>query len=312
MPQEERETGMDFQNFEYFMAIVKHKNLTKAAQELYISQPALSKFLQKLEQELGGELFRRSGHRYDLTFLGQRYLEYAQQALALNQDWKKELKEIHSSFAGELNIAFPSMRSSCILPRILPEFHKAHPGIRVNVYEEGYSIQEALLADGKLDFAIFSNWQPLAGLTYEDLTLEEILLVLHPDHPLAAGGVPREGCGYPWMDLSLLAEHPFILHFPDQNTGRAAAQLFEQYEIQPPVSFCSRSSLLCIQLAAQGLGACFAPATYVQYAASLWPLRAFSVGEPPLINKLVLAYRQNSYLTTYARDFIHMIRQLLH
>lgn len=311
LQEKERETDMDFQRFEYFMAIVKHKNLTKAAQELYISQPALSKFLQKLEQELGGELFRRDGHRYDLTLLGQRYLEYARQALALNQNWENELKEIHSSYEGELNIAFPSMRGNCILPRVLPEFHKAHPRVHINVYEESYSIQERLLADGKLDFAIFSNWQPLSGLSYEELTLEEILLVLHANHPLASGGVQREGCGYLWMDLRQLAENPFILHFPDQNTGRAAVQLFEQYQIQPPVSFRSRSSLLCIQLAAQGLGACFAPATYVQYAASLWPLCAFSVGEPPLINKLVLAYRQNSYLTTYAQDFIEITRRVL-
>ncbi|MDO4323536.1 MAG: LysR family transcriptional regulator [Lachnospiraceae bacterium] len=303
---------MNFQKFEYFMAIVKHRNLTKASQELYISQPTLTKFLQKLEKELGGKLFRRNGNTYDLTFLGQRYFEYAQKALTLNQDWEKELKDMRSSFEGELNIAFPTMRSVCIIPQILPEFHKAHPGVRINIYEEGHSIQDSLLADGKLDFAIFSNWHPVPGLTYETLTPEEILLVLHSDHPLAAHAVQRESFRYPWLDLSLLADAPFILHFPDQNTGRAAEQLFEQYRIQPPVHFRSRNSQLCIQLASQGLGACFAPETYVRHTASVWPLQAFSVGNPPITDKLVLAYRQNSYLTTYAQDFIEIARNCLH
>ena len=302
---------MDFQKFEYFIAIVKHRNLTKAAQELYISQPTLTKFLQKLKQELGGELFRRSGHHYDLTFLGQRYLKYAQQALILDQNWEKELKELHSSYEGELNIAFPSMRGICIIPRILPEFHKTHPGVNINIYEESYSIQEVLLTDSKLDFAIFSKWQPLIGLAYEDLAQEEILLVLPTDHPLASSGIQREGSNYPWIDLRMFADNPFILHFSDQNTGRAAAQLFEQYHIQPPISLRSRSSLLCIQLTMQGLGVCLAPETYVQYASSIWPLCAFSVGESPLVNKLVLAYRQNSCLTTYARDFIEITRRVL-
>jgi len=302
---------MDFQKFEYFTAIVKHGNLTKAAQELYISQPTLSKFLQKLEQELGGKLFRRNGYRYDLTFLGQKYLKYVQQVLELDQNWEKELKEMHSSYEGELNIAFPSMRGICIIPRVLPEFHRTHPGVNVNIYEESYSIQEVLLTNSKLDFAIFSNWQPLIGLTYENLTEEEILLVLPAGHPLASSGTPRDGCDYPWIDLRMFADNPFILHFPDQNTGRAAAQLFEQYHIQPPISIRSRSSLLCIQLAIQGLGVCFAPETYVRYASSVWPLRAFSVGKSPLVNQLVLAYRQNSSLTDYARDFVDVMRLML-
>ena len=99
---------MDFQKFEYFLAIARHQNLTKAAQELYISQPTLTKFLQKLEAELGGRLFRRNGHTYNLTFLGRRYLEYAQKALALNQDWEKELQDMRSSYKGELNISASS------------------------------------------------------------------------------------------------------------------------------------------------------------------------------------------------------------
>ena len=128
---------------------------------------------------------------------------------------------------------------------------------------------------------------------------------------LAPSGIHREGCSRPWIDLRLFADNPFILHFPDQNTGRTAAQLFEQCHIQPPISFRSRSSLLCIQLAIQGLGVCFAPATYVQYAASTWDLCAFSVGETPLVNQLVLAYRKNYCLTEYARDFIDITRRVL-
>ncbi|MBP3474878.1 MAG: LysR family transcriptional regulator [Lachnospiraceae bacterium] len=302
---------MDFQKFEYFMAIAKHRNLTKASQELYISQPTLTKFLQKLEQELGGKLFRRNGHNYDLTFLGQRYYDYAQKALTLNQDWEKELQDMRSSYEGELNIAFPPMRSVCILPKILPAFHTKHPGVRINIYEQGHNIQDSLLADGKLDFAIFSNWHPLSGLSYEVLTVEEILLILPSDHPLADRGIQRDGFRYPWLDLGLLADNPFILHFPDQNTGRAASQLFEQYHIQPPVHFRSRNNQLCIQLVSKGLGACFSPETYVQYTSSIWPLQAFSVGNPGLTNQLVLAYRQNSYLSTYAQDFITIARECL-
>ncbi len=302
---------MDFIGLQYFLAIAKHRNLTKAAQELYISQPTLTKFLQKLEQETGGKFFRKNGHHYELTFLGQRYLEYARKVITLHQDWEKELADMRSSYKGELNIAMPPMRSTCLIPQFLPEFHRRHPGVHINFYEYGRLIQDRLLTDGNLDFAILSDWQPHPNLNYEILKIEEILLILHPEHPAAQKAIRRDHCRYPWLDLSLLADYPFILHFPDQNTGRAAAQLFEQYHIQPPVPFYTSNNQTCIQLAAQGLGASFAPESYVQHAAFLWPMQVFPVGEPLLYNKLVIAHRKNSYLSTYALEFIEIAKKCL-
>lgn len=120
-----------------------------------------------------------------LPFLGNRYLEYARKITTLNQDWEKELSDMRSSFEGELNIAFPPMRSTCLIPQFLPKFHEKHPGVHINFYEYSHGIQDELLADGKLDFAIFSAWQPHPNLAYENLKTEEILLVLQPEHSLA-------------------------------------------------------------------------------------------------------------------------------
>lgn len=70
---------MEYTDLEYFIAIAEHHNLTRAAEALYVSQPTLTKYLHKLEKELGGKVFRRNGYQYDLTFLGQRYLDYAKE-----------------------------------------------------------------------------------------------------------------------------------------------------------------------------------------------------------------------------------------
>ncbi|MCD8362466.1 MAG: LysR family transcriptional regulator [Lachnospiraceae bacterium] len=302
---------MDFAELRYFLAIVEHKNLTKAAQELYISQPTLTKYLQRLEKELGGKVFRKNGHRYELTFLGQRYLEYAQKVIQLNQDWEKELSDMRSSYSGELNIAIPHMRSASLIPQLLPDYHRKQPGIHINFYEYGAFIQDKLVSDANLDFAILSDWKAHPSLEYEHLKTEEILLVLPENHPAARQAVRREDCHYPWLDLRCLSDCPFILHFPDQNTGRAARQLFDQYHIQPPVPFRSRNSQTCIQLSFQGLGASFAPESYVKHASAMWPVQAFSVGEPPIQNHLVLAYRKNAYLSTFALDFIATAKECL-
>lgn len=188
---------MNFQELNYILCIAKHQNLTKAAQELYISQPTLTKHLQKLEREMNGKLFVRSGNVYTATYLGRRYMEYARKVLAVNQDWEKELQDLTSYNEGELNIAFPLMRSSCMVPQIMEVFHEQYPGVRVNLREETYAIQERLLLDDQLDFAIFNEAKPHPKLVYETLLREELLLVMPEGHPLASQAVKRSEKEYP-------------------------------------------------------------------------------------------------------------------
>lgn len=301
---------MNIQELNYILCIAKHQNLTKAAQELYISQPTLSKHLQKMERELDGKLFSRSGNRYTPTYLGRRYMDYAKRMLELNQDWEKELADLNSFKEGELNIAFPLMRSSCMIPKILPRFHEKYPGVKINFLEETYAIQERLLLDDQLDFAIFNEAAPHPKLSYELLLNEEVLLLLSPGHPLAGCGVKKEGFQYPWMDLKLLAGEPFILNFPDQTTGKIALELFEQYGINPPVSFHTRNPQVCAMLACQGLGACLISE---KYAENMWfeqKPACFSIGEKGIYSTLTIAYRKGAYLPSYAKDFIKIAKDV--
>ena len=72
---------MDFRELSYVLAIAKHQNITKAAEALYVGQPTLSKFLMALEDDLGLKLFRKLGHKYVLTYAGERYVDKATQIL---------------------------------------------------------------------------------------------------------------------------------------------------------------------------------------------------------------------------------------
>ena len=227
----------------------------------------------------------------------------------IDRDWERELSDIQASSEGELNIAFPPMRAVCIVPPILQEFHSRYPNIHINIYDQEHDIQELVLNDGNLDFAIYSNWQPIHGLRYEVLDVEEIVLILPEEHPLAREGTVLKGYERPWLDLGRLRDTPFVLHYPEQNTGRAAMELFRQYGIKPPVPFRSRSSRLCMELAVKSGFACFVPAMYAQYYQGRWGYRIFSVGNPVQVNQLVIAYREDAYLSNYARDFIRLAHQ---
>lgn len=302
---------MNFQELTYVLCIARHQNLTRAAQELYISQPTLSKCLQKLEKEMGGKIFCRSGNTYVPTYMGRRYLEYARKVTALNQDWEKELLDLQSSSEGELNIAVPLMRSSCMMPGILKAFRQKYPGVRVNLMEEAYAIQEKLLLNDELDFAIFNETRPHPKLSYETLLKEEILLVMPASCRAASLGVKKQGMNHPWMDVRLLSEEEFIMHDPEQTTGQLTWQLFQSCGMEPKVSIRTRSTQTSVRLCMEGMGICFVPEMYIKNLDLPQKPACFSVGEKGLFSTLTMACRKGAYLPAYAQDFIRIIRENL-
>ena len=299
---------MNYHELQYILCIAKHQNLTKAAQELYISQPTLTKHLQKLEREMGTKLFSRSGNSYTPTFAGRKYMEYARKILQIRQDWEKELKDLTENNEGELNVAFPLMRSTCMVPQIMTSFFQKYPKVKVNILEEAYSIQEKLLLNDQLDFGIFNEVHEHPKLEYELLKKEEILLIMPPDHPLASVGKASTHSTYPKLDLSLLAEEPFILHFPEQTTGKLVLEALDRAGVQPRVPVRSRNTETCVKLCMQGIGMCFTPETYMQNMEFSRKPVCFSVGEKGIFTTLSIAFRRGTYLPKYARDFIEIAR----
>ena len=98
---------MDFRDLSYVLAIARYQNITKAANSLYVTQPTLTKFLQNLEAELGQKLFRKLGHRFVLTYAGERYVEKASEILNLKKELDQEMNDIVKNNYGSLKIAFP-------------------------------------------------------------------------------------------------------------------------------------------------------------------------------------------------------------
>lgn len=194
-----------------------------------------------------------------------------------------------------------------MVPQIMQAFHEKYPGVKVNLLEEAYAIQERLLLDDQLDFAIFNEAKPHPRLEYETLLEEEVLLVMPADHPMASRGTVKEG--YPWIDLKLLEREPFVLHFPEQTTGQIALEVFEQYKIQPPVSIRSRNTVTCVKLCQRGFGMCFVPENYIKNLELFKKPACFSIGEKGVFSTLTIAYRKGAYLPAYARDFIEVARK---
>lgn len=302
---------MDLKEARYILAIAAHKSIGKAADSLYISQPSLSKYLKNLEKQLGSPLFYRKDNCYIPTYLGERYLHYAEQIASCGDQWSREYDDITHREHGRLNIAIPIMLGSVLLQPTLPEFHSRYPYVTVNVMEEVNFVAETTLKEPTIDLTIYNVHEFPTLLDYQVIRKEQMVLILSPDHPLASCAAHRDGFSYPWIDLGLFAQENFILLYPDQNSGGIALKLFEDYQIHPPVLLHTRNSEMSIRLAMAGVGIAIAPESYYRKVAeqTSTPSLCLSVGRQPVTTTTIAAYAKKRYLPQHARDYIAIIRK---
>ncbi len=302
---------MELKEARYILAIARQKNISKAAESLFISQPSLSKYLKNLEHQLGVSLFDRVGNGYFPTYIGERYIHYAQKIVEYGMEWDMEFDDIMHQNHGRLNIAIPIMLGNSLIGPTLSDFHRLYPHVTVNMMEEVNFVAEHTLTDHTVDLTFYNVREFPTGLDFQVIGKEEMVLVLSAQNPLVKKAVKKEGFQYPWIDLSLLTDEPFILLYPDQNTGGIALKLFKDYGLKPNVLLHTRSSEMSIRLAMDGLGAAFAPESYYQFLKDRESSSSvcLSIGKEKIQNTLIAAYQRNRYLPKYARAYLDILAQ---
>ncbi len=303
---------MDFRELSYVLAIAKHQNITKAAEALYVGQPTLSKFLMALEDDLGLKLFRKLGHKYVLTYAGERYVEKATQILNLKNDLDAEMADIIKRDVGVLNVAFANMRCSYMLPCTLPAFHEMHPNVKVNVYEGTSDENDRRLLDGQVEIAFYSitnivNTNSL--IAYESLAKEELLICTCKDHPIGRFSKPNPASSYPKLELSQLKNEQIIMMHPEQRTRQIMDSILAENRIQFDNVLYTGNLQAIMDLVSLGYGISFVFESHLNHRAETRPIDCYSFGEPRVLCDFVAATRKGSYLPRYALDFIEIARR---
>ena len=301
---------MDFRSLQYFTAIARHGNLTKAAESLYVGQPTLSKFLMALEEELGLKLFQKVGQRYMLTYAGQRYLEKATEILRLKDSLDAEMGDFLKQNVGVLNVAFAHMRSSYMLPIVLPAFRERHPNVKVRVFEGSSDVNDRRLLDGVVELAFYSMPSTLnPHLEYQALAREELLICMRKDHPLRRFAVPNPASPFPKLDLALLKDELVLMMQPEQRTRQIVDSILRRQRIQFENVLCTANIQAIIGLVSSGYGVSFVFDTHLKHSAEPASIDCYSFGDPRTLYDFVAASRKGGYLPRFAQDFIETVRQ---
>lgn len=273
---------MDFKEMEYVIVIAQEKNISKAAERLYISQPALSRFLLKLEDSLGTELFQRKNRQYIPTYAGELYLEMARKILENKQKFESQLKEFMESGGGKISFGITPGRARTILPKIIPAFHEAFPNHELNVLEEDVETLERYLGEGKIEIAFFTIGKNRSDiqtkLQYKLISREEIVLCTAKESGYRLLASEQSGRKYPWLNLQCLEKETFLLLKENMRLGQFAQSILAENRMQPRIMRLSSIDTV-LALAGQEYGAAFASSFRIEEHESAKNLDLFSIGD---------------------------------
>lgn len=177
---------MDIQHIRYFLAVARHESFSKAAEQLYVTQPILTRCIKNLEKELGVQLIERSTKHFSLTEAGQLLLQQGNQLLQQHRDIYRQMEDMAGGQAGELRISAPGVLLDMYFPKLVTQYRKAHPGIHITVRECGTRTVVQDVLEGSADIGLVML--PLADgddLRIIPIVQDEIHAVVHKDHPLA-------------------------------------------------------------------------------------------------------------------------------
>ncbi|MBY3073543.1 LysR family transcriptional regulator [Rhizobium laguerreae] len=288
---------------QYFVAVAEQGSVTRAAQNLSISQSSVTEALKELETDLGVELFERHPRGLTITHNGHQFLRHATKILASVSDARTSFSSQQSALSGTLNIGVTSLVAGYVLSDLLARYRRACPGIEVSAIEDNGGYLEHLLVGGELDVAVMviSNLRDRMALQAEILETSPYRLWLPMGHPLVSADI---------ISVADIAREPLIMLTVDEieeNTGKLLSAL----GARPHVAFRTRSVEAVRSLVATGAGVALLPDLVYRP----WSLEGDRIesrdvsGSLPVV-QVGMVWRKGSSLPQAARDFVGIAESL--
>ena len=281
---------MDVAQLRYFQVVARHQHVSRAAEELRVAQPALSRSIARLEAELGVELFDRRGRRVQLNRFGGLFLARVQRALGELDEAREELRDAAGLAGGTVAVATETLR---MVTELAAGFLAEHPGAGLRLCQSPAPVMAAQLRAGEVDLCLAS--QPLGepGLREKRVLGEEVLLGVPPGHLLA---------GRTRVKVADLGGEPFVTTRPGYWQRTLADRLFADAGLRPAI-VCEGDEPYAIRaLISAGVGIGLLPAVArktAEHPRVAW----LHLDAPGCRRTLSLVWRADAYLSAAARAF---------
>ena len=293
---------MELREALYFYTVAKHQNITKAAEELMVSQPSLSKYISQLESSLNIKLFNRVKNHLTLTYAGEIYTETARKMLLLNNQLDRQIQDIRDLSDGRVVVGIPASIGVFVLPKILPVFRERFPNIRVEIKESNSKELEDALLNNAVDFSIMHRISHNPLFQYEAITRDEVVLVCSKAQASQFQPVINNKSPYPSIPSDQFMDMGMIMIKQGGWLRNLIDSIYEKNNRTPNIIFETSNIFTAYLLACSGFGLSIIPESIHKFSND--PAGQIYSLDSSIDYGLVICSVKNSFLSKASEAFI--------
>ena len=308
-----------FQGMDYVYEVYKEGSFSKAAKNLYISQPALSAYIKKIEKELGVPLFDRSMAPIHLTEPGEMYIQAVLQVKAIQNNLEQYFQDITNLRTGKISIGGTNFFCSCVLPDIIVQFKKQYPGINIDLFEVNSSnIQEELMKE-TIDLAIECCHLDTKLFENHIIGKENIILAVPRnyrindelnDYRLSFQDIVENkhlSSNFPSIQLNKFANEPFVMLRKGNDMYTRSMKMCQKAGFVPKAVMYLDQLMTSYHIACKGMGIAFIRDSLVNYMNFNQDICFYKLADELSSRELVLIRKKNRYLSRSVDVFINSV-----
>lgn len=307
-----------FQGMDYVYEVYREMNFSRAARNLYISQPSLSAAVKKVENQVGFPIFDRSTNPIGITELGKEYIKTMENIMAAEAGFENYLNDINGLKSGSISIGGTNLFASYVLPPLLSKFTEKYPLVEVNLVEDSTTELTQKLFAGGLDLTIDNNF--LDDEIYEkEFFCEEHLLLAVPkkfasNERATAYALTTEDIqenrhlkeSVEPVPLEFFKDDPFLFLKAGNDTRIRADKICHNLRFQPKIKLKLDQQITAYNLSSYGMGISFTGDILIKHVAKNDHLVYYKLDSKEATRDVNFYYKRNRYVTRTIREFLNM------
>lgn len=281
-------------NIQYILEVGRCGGITTAANKLYITPSALSKFVQTRENELGILLFHRIGKRFVPTEAGKYYIQKCEEIEKLQLELNLQMQRFSNISHKIIRIGVQPSFSTVVLDKVLPAFQKSYPDIKIILQEHSAADLLEMLHKQTIDVLLATTDKRSSDYEYQLIQTCETVIAVEKNHPLTKMAHPRDGFLYNWISLEECAKAENVMLLPGTSFRQKADALYTQSQLTPNIKYQisgTRTGLTCVALNQAVMITLDHMIFNNIFSDRILPL---SIGDSPLLTELNLVYMKDS------------------
>lgn len=298
---------MNWNQLQYVITVAKEKNITRAAEKLYISQPSLSLSIHSLEKELGTTLFERKNGALVLTYAGTVFYDWAVSTLNSKKQLSVKLNDISNQVRHLIRIGISPHRSPIILPPILEKFYKIYPKSEIFIMEESTYHLKKMLEKEQIDFII--DIAHTDTINYESHLLVEERLVLATPSSYVKRFPEKWTKNHP-IPLETLTDFPFIFLSTEHFVGNLTQKMCHSVSFHPNIRITCNALETAIVCVKQQLGISIVPEIYKKQSYGNEKICYFEIDNIHGVRQICLVHHKKLYLHNQLETLIQLFKDM--